>query len=132
LPSWIDTERFDVTVEGPGPGPRLQAVLSDRFQLKFHHESKEMPVYFLVVSKGGPHLRSRKEGEAAFDATKNGTSPFKPGLASLFKGCDLPAFAERLGRPLDRPIVDKTGIKGEYWFQLEWQDILVIDQKVFR
>lgn len=39
---------------------------------------------------------------------------------AIFKPGDLPALAETLGRPLDRPIVDKTGIKGEYWFQLEW------------
>jgi len=120
-PNWIGTERFDITVGGSGLGPTLQAVLSDRFKLKFHRESKEMPVYFLVVAKGGPHLRDRKDGEDAFNSlVKDGTSPFKPGLASLFKGCDFPAFAERLGRPLDRPVVDKTGIKGEYWFQLEW------------
>ena len=99
----------------------LQALLLDRFKLKSHPEKREIPVYFLLIAKGGPHFRDRKEGEDAFNAlSKNGTSPFKPALAAIFKGCDLSAFAERLGRPLDRPVLDKTGIQGEYWFQIEW------------
>ena len=118
-PGWMETERFDITAKVLAPG--LRAVLSDRFKLKFHHETKEIPVYFLMIAKGGPHLRDLKEGQAAFDAlVKDRASPFKSTMVSLFKGCDLPAFAERLGRPLDRPVVDKTGIKGEYWFQMEW------------
>jgi uncharacterized protein (TIGR03435 family) len=109
------------TPSGTELASRLQAVLTDRFQLKIHHETKEMPVYFLVVANGGPKLRDAKEGEEAFnDLVKSGTSPFKPYFAAIFKGCDLTAFAERLGRPLDHPVVDKTGIQGKYWFQLEW------------
>lgn len=126
-PSWIDTEGFDIAVKvedtpsGTGLASKLQAVLTDRFQLKVHHETKDMPVYFLLVANGGPKLRDAKEGEDAFnDLVKNGTTPFKPNFAAIFKGCDLPAFAERLGRPLDHPVVDKTGIQGRYWFQLEW------------
>jgi uncharacterized protein (TIGR03435 family) len=126
-PSWIDTEGFDITVKaedtatGAKLATRLQAILTDRFRLKLHYETKDMPVYFLVVANGGPKLRDAKEGEDAFnDLVKSGTSPFKPNFAAIFKGCDLPAFAERLGRPLDHPVVDKTGIQGKYWFQLEW------------
>jgi uncharacterized protein (TIGR03435 family) len=124
-PSWIETERYDVAVKDTSGSSklevRMQTVLSDRFKLKFHHETKEIPVYFLVIAKGGVHLVGRKEGHDAFEArAKGGASPFKPGLMAIFKPGDLAAFAERLGRPLDRPIVDKTGVKGEYWFQLEW------------
>jgi uncharacterized protein (TIGR03435 family) len=126
-PSWIDTEGFDIAVKvvdtpsGSELASRLQPVLTDRFKLKAHHETKDMPVYFLVVANGGPKLRDAKEGEDAFNArVKNGTAPFKPNFAAIVKGCDLPAFAERLGRPLDHPVVDKTGIQGKYWFQLEW------------
>jgi uncharacterized protein (TIGR03435 family) len=126
-PSWIDSEGFDITVKaedtsgGPALGLRLQTILTDRFKLKVHRETKNMPVYFLVVANGGPKLRDAKEGEDAFNGlVKNGNSPFKPYFAGIFKGCDLPAFAERLGRSLDRPVVDKTGIQGKYWFQLEW------------
>ena len=126
-PNWIDTEGFDIAVKVKDPlsgtelASTLQAVLTDRFQLKIHHETKEMPVYFLIVANGGPKLRDAKEGEKAFDALdKNATPPFKANFAAIFKGCDLPAFAARLGRSLDHPVVDKTGIQGRYWFQLEW------------
>ena len=40
--------------------------------------------------------------------------------AWVFTNKDLPEFAERLSRRIGRPVVDKTGIKGRYWFQLEW------------
>jgi uncharacterized protein (TIGR03435 family) len=126
-PGWIDADGFDIAAKvkdkpsGTELASRLQAVLTDRFQLKLHHETKDMPVYFLVVANGGPKLRNAKEGEDAFNAlVKTGISPFKANFAAISKGCDLPAFAERLGRPLDHPVVDKTGIQGKYWFQLEW------------
>jgi uncharacterized protein (TIGR03435 family) len=126
-PSWIETEGYDVTARAKEAAGRtqiqlmLQALPSDRFKLKCHRGTKDMPVYLLVVARGGPKLRDAKEGENAFNAlTKDGASPFKPGLASIFKPADLPAFAERLGRPLDHPVLDKSGIKGRYWFQLEW------------
>ncbi len=41
----------------------LQALLAERFNLVAHRETKEMPVYFLVVAKGGPKLRDLKSAE---------------------------------------------------------------------
>jgi uncharacterized protein (TIGR03435 family) len=38
----------------------------------------------------------------------------------LFTNKDLPEFAERLSRVIGRSVIDKTGIKGRFWFQLEW------------
>lgn len=38
----------------------------------------------------------------------------------MYTNKDLPEFAERLSRGIGRPVIDKTGIKGRYWFQLEW------------
>jgi uncharacterized protein (TIGR03435 family) len=99
----------------------LQALLEDRFKLQFHRERKEIPTYWLAIAQGGPKLLDEKEGAEAMAALeKDGKSPFKPGLASITKPCDLPEFAERLGRPLDRPILDKTGIQGRFWCQVEW------------
>ncbi len=118
-PSWIETARFDITAKVLAP------VLADRFRLKFHHESKEIPVYLLVVAKGGPHLRDRQEGQAAFDAlVKDGASPFKPTMASLFEGCDLWAFAERAS--LLTALRDQLGLGLEP--QSALQDTMVIDQ----
>jgi Protein of unknown function (DUF3738) len=61
-PAWIDTDRFDVEAKLEGGGPSLppeqlrdmlQALLEDRFQLKARRDSRELPIYNLVVTKGG-------------------------------------------------------------------------------
>ena len=124
-PGWIETEGYDVTARPSNAATAaqlrlmLQTLLEDRFKLKSHRETKEMPVYYLMVADGGPRLRDPKEQEA-FDAASAGKLPFRPGFGGLFSNKDLPGFAERLSRGIGHLVVDKTGIKGRYWFQLEW------------
>lgn len=125
-PGWIETDSYDITVKAENSitaaqrASMLQALLADRLRLKSHRETREIPVYGLVVAKGGPKLRDVKEGEAAFAAlTKAGKSPFKPGLMVITTPKDFSGFTDRLGGPLDRPVLDKTEIKGRFWFQLE-------------
>jgi uncharacterized protein (TIGR03435 family) len=124
-PDWIGIERYDVVANGessasvPQVRLMLRTLLADRFKLKSHRETRELPVYWMTVAEGGPKLRDPKE-EETFSAASAGKSPFKPGFASIFSNKDLPEFAERLSRGIGRPVVDKTGIKGRYWFQLEW------------
>jgi uncharacterized protein (TIGR03435 family) len=58
-PSWLLSERYDIEAKAEGtPGydamlPMLQKLLEDRLQLKFHRETKELPIYALVVAKTG-------------------------------------------------------------------------------
>ena len=60
-----DSDRFDIVANAPGEGTptgddvrrMLQTLLADRFQLKLHRETKERPVYALVVAKNGPKLK---------------------------------------------------------------------------
>lgn len=124
-PGWTETEGYDVTAKPNRPASAsqlrlmLQTLLEDRFKLKLHRETKDLPVYWLVVAEGGPKLRDPKE-EAVFNTALGGKSPFRPGFNAVFTNKDLPGFAERLSRGIGRPVVDKTGIKGQYWFQLEW------------
>jgi uncharacterized protein (TIGR03435 family) len=68
-PGWIDSERYRVDAKAEAPqtqgmmhGPMLQALLEERFQLKIHRETREVPVYALTVAKGGPKLHSFQEG----------------------------------------------------------------------
>src|SRR5439155_4842339 len=68
-PDWIRSERWDVdaTAEGtPGSammqGPMLQTLLEERFKVKLHRETREVPVYIVTVAKGGPKLTPFKEG----------------------------------------------------------------------
>src|SRR5258708_438456 len=62
-PNWLNSERYDIAAKEPGGGHSLaktlqmvQALLADRFQLKLIRETKELPVYTLVVGKNGSKL----------------------------------------------------------------------------
>jgi uncharacterized protein (TIGR03435 family) len=123
-PSWMDTEKFDVTGRPQADGQPndrqlrglVQNLLEDRFKLAVHRDKKELPAYVIVVGTNGPRL------------TRNDTNP--NGLPSLlFKGLGmLPAvnasmsdFARVMQTAvLDRPVVDRTGIQGRYDFTLTW------------
>ena len=126
-PDWIETDGYDVAAMAKNSPSAtelrlmLRTLLEDRFKLKTHRETKEIPAYWLVIADGGPKLRDPKE-EESFNSALGGKSPFRPGFAAVFSNKSLPEFAERLGRPMDRPLVDKTDIQGRYWFQLEWAD----------
>jgi uncharacterized protein (TIGR03435 family) len=94
----------------------LQKLLADRFQLKFHHEQKELAVYLITVAKGGPKM------------TKDAGGPDDP-MAFFFRGFgDLTVrnqtmadFATGfLGSVTDKPVVDHTGLTDRYDFTLKW------------
>jgi uncharacterized protein (TIGR03435 family) len=123
-PSWMDADKFDIDGKADGEGAPSQAqfrvmfqkMLADRFQLKFHHEKKELSVYAIAVGKTGPKL-------TASEGDPNGP----PSL--LFRGpgnlparnTTIEAFAQVMqAAVLDRPVVDQTGLKGHYDFQLRW------------
>jgi uncharacterized protein (TIGR03435 family) len=123
-PAWIETERYDVTATMPRDTPKetmqlmLQNLLAERFQLRLHRESKELPAYALVVAKGGPKL---KEAEAAPGAAnpKGGMMIMRPGKLEA-NGMDLGAFANLLANMVGRPVLDMTELKGTYDCTLEF------------
>ena len=68
-PAWSASDRYTIVAEADGTpdeavtrGPMLQALLEDRFKLRVHSESGEIPVYELTVANGGPKLKPAKEG----------------------------------------------------------------------
>lgn len=76
-PSWIDSERFDINAKIPAGAtqeqlnPMLQKLLADRFQMTVHRETKDLPIYALVVGKNGPKLKESTgdaKGTSADDA----------------------------------------------------------------
>ena len=66
-PNWIDSERYDIeakATENAAPSqlqPMIQAMLEDRFKLKAHKETRELPVYELVVAKGGFKMKPSED-----------------------------------------------------------------------
>lgn len=142
-PEWIESEHFDIAAKLPEGGSRgqvremLQSLLADRFQLKLHHDKKELPVYALVVAKGGPKIKeSAPAPEDAAGAPVNisasgareGTS-INLGNGASFTAADnkfeatkltMANTADLLSRYTDRPVVDMTDLKGRYDFTLEF------------
>lgn len=151
-PSWIHSERYDIEAKAAGTpsgqimeGPMMQALLEDRFKLKIHRETKEVPVYELTVAKGGFKLQPIEEGGcAAADNTKPaalGASPAemlaaaakicgftlfrrpqgagKPASAE-FRGLGLDELCAKLVQLVDRPVINETGIAGLFDFHVDF------------
>jgi uncharacterized protein (TIGR03435 family) len=148
-PEWIASERFDIAAKLPAGAAReqirdmVQTLLLDRFQLKLHHETKEFPVYALVVGKGGPKMKESAQDTATDGAGAGagrgnidviagggrGGGGVDLGNGSSFvmreNGFDavklgMTSFADMLARFVDRPMVDMTDLKGAYDFSLQF------------
>lgn len=143
-PGWINSTRYDISAK-PDHNPKegelslmLQSLLENRFQLKIHQETKELPIYALVIAskngKLGPQLTESKVGGCTpFDPSKPPPrpEPGKPpalGCGGMMMGpgrvngvgvsiSQLPAV---LSRMLGRNVVDKTGLTGKYDIKLQW------------
>lgn len=129
-PDWLDSDRFDLEAKAGKPADEgelrqmLQTMLADRFKLVVRHESKEMPVYIMTVGKNGPKpkLLPMKPGESV-----PRLDPPPPGsVGNLVYRGNLQAFAEVTlssgdpSRLIGRPVLDKTGLRGDYFFAVSW------------
>jgi uncharacterized protein (TIGR03435 family) len=94
----------------------LQALLADRFRLKVHRERKEMPVYALVVGKGGPRF-----AESPSDAVFSGFHGVNGRNQNMtLSKASMDVVAEEISNyGLDRPVVDQTGLTGFYDIKME-------------
>lgn len=128
-PDWVamGDERFDVEAKAEDPAhtteaqllEMLQNLLTDRFQMKFHRETKEVAGFALVVAKNGPKFRENTDPAA--ETRESGT--FKAQPASFkFQKYSMRGFAELLSRIGRGPVSDETGLKGAYDFKLTWDD----------
>jgi uncharacterized protein (TIGR03435 family) len=124
-PSWIDTDLFDMEgkAEKPSNGDELHMMLMnmlrDRLQLKFHHDKKEMKMYALTVDKDGPKLTPhdpQNPHDQWIDIAQEKFLHLK--LSATCVPMDYVAF--RLAGLLDLPVVDLTGLKGNYDFTLSY------------
>jgi uncharacterized protein (TIGR03435 family) len=95
-----------------------QSLLADRFQLKAHFETRDMPVYELVPAKGGPKLKEnpdKSKGQAAV-----GSHAIRATAAPIRMFTDLLESVPDIG---GRVIIDKTGLAGNYDISLKWASI---------
>jgi uncharacterized protein (TIGR03435 family) len=143
-PQWIDSARFDIVAksENNATGDErqfmLRSLLADRFQLVTHSETKELPIYALVLArkdgKLGPNLTEAKEGGCTKPDFTQPPAPPEPGkpptlncgqqmmsLRSLTAvAAPISQIVPMLARMLGRTIIDKTGVTGKYDIRLEW------------
>jgi uncharacterized protein (TIGR03435 family) len=92
---------------------RLQSLLTERFKLTFHRETKQRPIYSLQVAKNGPKLRNAGGGGAWGNVRVLRGS-------MIGGGVPMSRLAHELSNLLDRPVLDQTGLTGRYEFNLEW------------
>ena len=119
-PKWLSSDRFDIAAKAGEEfradqplNPLIQALLADRFGLKLHHENREMPLYSLVVDKGGPKLQPNSS--AGGSTWTYGRGLLKGNRVSLSM-----LASDLLQKALERPVTDHTGIPGNFDLQLTW------------
>src|SRR5271170_2238029 len=129
-PTWAGTLLYTITAKAPGDAvptqeqvrPMLQALLSDRFQLKLHRETKELPVYHLTQTKKSNLFKAAGPDETFhWDVTPgpNGMMRSKATKESMGDFVQLTAVSA------DRPVIDKTGVTGDidYEILINQQDV---------
>jgi uncharacterized protein (TIGR03435 family) len=132
-PGAVLSEKYDIAAKAEHPARpgeilrMLQALLADRFKLVVRRETREVPVYALTIAKGGPKLHPSdvSESEGAGPRTPAGAGGVEPRSGHLiFKNESMPDFAWALTRTAgigDRVVVDDTGLKGRYDFELKYE-----------
>jgi uncharacterized protein (TIGR03435 family) len=140
LPKWAETERFDIDAkvsEEDQPklkalsreqrGEMMKALLAERFEMKAHAESREMPIYALVIAKGGLKIKEATPGAEYPNAPKGPDGkPAGAGMMMMGRGMirgqalPLSQLASMLTQDVERTVLDRTGLTGKYDFVLEW------------
>jgi uncharacterized protein (TIGR03435 family) len=125
---WLNSERYDILARAASAAPKtglmlmLQMMLEDRFKLKVHRETKEIPIYALVVGKNGLKLRPGKEdGETEIGGA--GHLINSRGMTMKALAGALTQITQRSGRPIQ----DMTGIEGVYDITLDFVSSDVAD-----
>jgi uncharacterized protein (TIGR03435 family) len=145
-PSWINSEHYDIqakmdesTVAALGTMSRdqkrkqisllLQALLLDRFKLNLRRETRDLPVYVLLVAKNGPKFKETTltPAELAPPDPQGPPSQRPRGpIAQMMRGklvmtgVPLDMFAEMLTMQVGRVVLNQTGLKANYDFEMHW------------
>jgi uncharacterized protein (TIGR03435 family) len=135
---WFESQGYDMEAKAPGPAAlpqlrlMLQSLLDERFKLKLHRETKEMSIYSLLPAKngtpGGPGLVRTADGDCSAavgdqaalpNGTPCGVVNIGPGRINGQRG-RISQLCDRLSTLLGRPVVDKTGLTGNFNIAVTW------------
>jgi uncharacterized protein (TIGR03435 family) len=149
-PSWTTADRFAIDAKGAPFNTaeqfksRLQGILTDRFKIAVHYETREMPIFALVLARPdgrlGPDLRrsdidcvevARTRDSTPRPASPTATEPCtkKRPEAYLWVAGSLPlaSLAEDLTSEMKRTVLDRTGLPGAFDYRLRWSPDQTVD-----
>jgi bla regulator protein BlaR1 len=136
-PAWAGSDRYQIDGKAEGQtnpemmrGPMMRTLLEERFKLKVHRESKEVPVYELTVADGGARLQPAQEqncltGPPATQRAPGQDPPRICGRGGVEKsgtayfGTTIAQFCSVISGWFDRDVIDKTGIPGVFDLHLD-------------
>ena len=151
VPEWVESARFDISAKAENPKPTvehrrqmLQALLKERFKLVAHTESRELPVYSLVLARAdgqlGPRLkRPAVDCDDLAARMQRGEVPPQRAGQPMFHGMSmsggkleiacmpLQTLIGTLMSSVQRPIVNRTGLSGNFNLALEWESKPIAD-----
>jgi uncharacterized protein (TIGR03435 family) len=120
-PDWINSERYEIISKAASAVPKaqlmlmLQTLIETRFGLKLHRETKELPVYALVVGKGGLKLHAGKEGgETEVGGARHLIDSRGMGMQQLA------GFLSQFTQSSGMPVLDMTGVPGVFDVTLDF------------
>jgi uncharacterized protein (TIGR03435 family) len=147
-PSWFTSDRYDIDAKMQAsvadalqkltPAQRtiarqqmLQALLADRFKLSIRRATSELPVYSLVISKNGSRIKPANSGDAYLDGLRDREGHARGAGATMIgvnngaltltgQAVPIANLIKLLAPYVDRPIVDKTGLTGNFDFYLQF------------
>ena len=123
-PGWMNTSHYDIVAKAGGEAPltkeesrqMMQALLAERFLLRIHRETREAPVYALIVGKNGPKLKETSAGAPGDNFVRGGPA----GMHMEATRGTMEQLARQLSATAGRPVINKTGLTGYYAYQLDW------------
>jgi uncharacterized protein (TIGR03435 family) len=130
-PTWLDTDRYDVSARAPsGSTPEqarlmMQAMLAQRFSLKIHKDSKEMPGFVLSTGSGKPKMKPAADAAASQNCQGQPQNPSPDAVPQQVIDChnmsmdDLARLAANIANGSGSGL-NRTGLEGKWDFTLKW------------
>jgi uncharacterized protein (TIGR03435 family) len=134
-PNWARSDKYDIEAKVEGTEEAdveklsfdqrqlmLRPFLADHFKLKFHRATKDLPVYELVNTEGGPKLHKSKSDEPGPNRLK-GPHVFRYTESGqlIAQGLSMSLLVRLLSEQVGHTVVNKTGLAGSYEFTLQWK-----------
>jgi uncharacterized protein (TIGR03435 family) len=121
-PDWTESDKFDMAGKPDAPGQpnvdqmkmMIGKLLADRFQLKFHFEKRDLPVYAIGIAKTGAKITKSQDDPNGLPGWNFGRTP--SGTVFTFRNSPLSQVAALLQNSLDKPVVDLSGLSERYDF----------------